>query len=43
MTTQLIDETVAPTQEIHQFGLDIHDLESHLNKNISSSITNFHG
>ncbi|KAG5632816.1 hypothetical protein H5410_004533 [Solanum commersonii] len=37
MTTQLIEGRVDPTQEIDQFGLDIHDLETHLNKKIEAS------
>ncbi|KAG5589958.1 hypothetical protein H5410_040472 [Solanum commersonii] len=37
MTTQLIEERVELTQEIYQFGSDIHDLETHLNKKIEAS------
>ncbi|KAG5571844.1 hypothetical protein H5410_061610 [Solanum commersonii] len=39
MTTQLIEGRVELTQEIDQFGSDIHDLEAHLNKNIEASET----
>ncbi|KAG5586338.1 hypothetical protein H5410_046772 [Solanum commersonii] len=37
MTTQLIEGRVELTQEINQFGSDIHDLEAHLNKKIGAS------
>uniref|UniRef100_M1DKI1 Uncharacterized protein n=1 Tax=Solanum tuberosum TaxID=4113 RepID=M1DKI1_SOLTU len=37
MTTQLIEGRVELTQEIDQFGSDIHDLEAHLNKKIEAS------
>uniref|UniRef100_M1DKX3 Uncharacterized protein n=1 Tax=Solanum tuberosum TaxID=4113 RepID=M1DKX3_SOLTU len=37
MTTQLIEGRVEFTQEIDQFGSDIHDLEAHLNKKIEAS------
>uniref|UniRef100_M1DMN3 Uncharacterized protein n=1 Tax=Solanum tuberosum TaxID=4113 RepID=M1DMN3_SOLTU len=37
MTTQLIEGRVELTQEIDQFGSDIHDLETHLNKKIEAS------
>ncbi|KAG5586450.1 hypothetical protein H5410_046884 [Solanum commersonii] len=37
MTTQLIEGRVKLTQEIDQFGSDIHDLETHLNKKIDAS------
>ncbi|KAG5609355.1 hypothetical protein H5410_020636 [Solanum commersonii] len=37
MTIQLIEGRVELTQEIDQFGLDIHDLEIHLNKKIEAS------
>ncbi|KAG5579771.1 hypothetical protein H5410_050398 [Solanum commersonii] len=36
MTTQLIDGRVELTQEIDQFGSDIHDLEVDLNKKIEA-------
>ncbi|KAG5598309.1 hypothetical protein H5410_029679 [Solanum commersonii] len=37
MTSQLIEERVELTQKIDQFGSDIHDLETHLNKKIEVS------
>ncbi|KAG5599810.1 hypothetical protein H5410_031180 [Solanum commersonii] len=37
MTTQLIGGRVDLTHEINQFGLDIHDIEAHLNKKIEAS------
>uniref|UniRef100_A0A0V0IYI3 Putative ovule protein n=1 Tax=Solanum chacoense TaxID=4108 RepID=A0A0V0IYI3_SOLCH len=37
MTTQLIEGRVELTQEINQFGSDIHDLEANLNKKIEAS------
>ncbi|KAG5615124.1 hypothetical protein H5410_014948 [Solanum commersonii] len=36
MTSQLIEGRVELTKEIDQFGSDIHDLETHLNKNIEA-------
>ncbi|KAG5605198.1 hypothetical protein H5410_026690 [Solanum commersonii] len=38
MTTQLIEGRVELTQEIDQFGSDIHDLEAHLNKKIEACL-----
>ncbi|KAG5591480.1 hypothetical protein H5410_041994 [Solanum commersonii] len=37
ITSQLIEGRVELTQEIDQFGSDIHDLETHLNKKIKAS------
>ncbi|KAG5617791.1 hypothetical protein H5410_017615 [Solanum commersonii] len=37
MTSQLIEGRVELTQEIDQFGSDIHDLETHWNKKIEAS------
>uniref|UniRef100_M1DL79 Uncharacterized protein n=1 Tax=Solanum tuberosum TaxID=4113 RepID=M1DL79_SOLTU len=37
ITTQLIKGRLELTQEIDQFGSDIHDLEAHLNKKVEAS------
>ncbi|KAG5611538.1 hypothetical protein H5410_022819 [Solanum commersonii] len=41
MTSQLIEERLELTQEIDQFGSDIHDLKTHLNKRLRRLMPNY--